>query len=289
MDRIPHLFEKVIIPAIQKDVFVTLVDNGSSDELINYLLSFTDVDNLQIIINSKNMGVARGRNIGFKTCTRPYIVYLDDDSMIGMDDLYKIPDIFEKHPEAGILAFRVLYGDSNNSQNEHGNDSIQVANYHGAGHAIRKTLFDEIGYLDEQCFFGAEELEYSMRALSMDKKTIYIPDIIIRHYSLQHKGSVGFKRRYFWARNYAMVLFRYLPIVLAFLFSFRLMISYLWSGFKDRQHISFLILPAGMIKGALIGIITKRTLSVQGIQFYSNPATRPEIGNISLFKKIISS
>ncbi|MGV8093742.1 MAG: glycosyltransferase family 2 protein [Mangrovibacterium sp.] len=226
IDCIPRLFDELLLPAAKLDVLITFIDNNSDIELQRFLEKYKDIPNIEIIINNENFGVSKGRNIGFKKSKREFVINLDDDSLIELENLNLIPEIFDKLPSAGILAFRIIHGLTDSPQNDHGNKLIEVGNFHGAGHAIRKDLFQKIGYLDENCFFGAEEIEFSMHALSAGFKTIYTPTIIVRHFSFQRFGNGNIQRRINWARNYSMVLFRYLPFSKASLFCFRLFISY---------------------------------------------------------------
>lgn len=281
MDCLPRLFDELLLPAAQLGVQVTFVDNNSELPLKDFLREYFSVPNIEIIINDENFGVAKGRNIGFKRSQREFVVYLDDDSLIDLTKLESIPDVFDKTPDAGILAFRVIHGLTGEAQNDHGKELKAVGNFHGAGHAIRTDLLKEIGYLDENCFFGAEEIEFSMRALAAGMKTIYTPDILIRHFSFPRNGKISSQRRINWARNYTMVLFRYLPFLKASIFSLRLLISYL----VGEISLATFIIPIAMTQGGIRGLNSKNTLNAEAVKFYSNPHTRPELGNVSISSK----
>ncbi len=211
LDCLPRLFDELLLPAVRHSVQVTFVDNASGADVHQFLSQFENTPDLEIIMSQENLGVAGGRNLGFKRANREFVVYLDDDSLMSLDALERIPALFDELPDAGILAFRVVHGVTRDTQNEHGDQRMVVGNFHGAGHAFRRSLFDRVGYLDETCFFGAEEIEFSMRALVAGMKTIYTPEINVRRYSFRRTGKDSRQRLINWARNYAMVLFRYLP------------------------------------------------------------------------------
>jgi len=286
IDCIPRLFDNLLVPAAQKGVQITLVDNASLMDLRNYLAGYRTVENLEIILNERNEGVAKGRNLGFMRSNREFVVYIDDDSLIEMHDLAKVPALFDALHVAGILAFRVVHGETGDAQNEHGDSRVFVGNFHGAGHAIRRSLFDQIGYLDEECFFGAEEIEYSMRAQTVGMRTIYTPEITVRHFSLLRSGRENLQRRINWVKNYAMVLFRYLPTATAFLFCCRLFLSYMVYGLPQLGCNSFQLVPA-MLIGARKGVCSKNRLNRKAIDFYRDPATRPDLGNVSVMSKLV--
>lgn len=286
-DRLPALFRELLLPACERGVQVTIVDNASESSLRQFLSQFARSPNLEIILNHQNLGVAKGRNLAFGRSKREFSVYLDDDSIMGLDTLESVPLVFDELPGAGILAFRVVHATTGETQNEHGNTRVMVGNFHGAGHAIRRALFDKIGYLDETCFFGAEELEFSMRALTSGMETIYSPEILVRHFNFERGGRDNFQRHFYWARNYAMVLFRYLPPPTACLFSLRLFVSHLASGFHKAQ-VRLLLLPFAMLHGSMRGVLSRNPLGTQGIAYYTDPKTRPELGNVSIVSKALN-
>jgi GT2 family glycosyltransferase len=286
LDCLPKLFNDLLIPAAERGVQVTLVDNLSEPTLRQFLSGYSDVGNVEIILNDENSGVAKGRNLAFRRSEREFVVYLDDDSLMSLAALERVPCIFDEIPGAGILAFRVVHGITRMIQNESGDRRAMVGNFHGAGHAIRSEVFERVGYLEEECFFGAEEIEFTMRVLAGGMKTVFIPEIVVEHFNVPRACKVLIRRRINWARNYAMVLFRYLPLAMASLFSSRLLFSYLLSGF---HAIGFegLLLPPAMVIGAFKGINSRNPLDANGVAFYSNPDTRPELGNVSVTSKVL--
>jgi hypothetical protein len=83
-----------------------------------------------------------------------------------------------------------------------------------------------------------------------------------------------------------MVLFRYLPVMTASLFSARLLVSYVLSGIKTIK-LGVLLLPPMMLAGAFMGLRSRNPLDDAGVAFYSDPNTRPEIGNVSISSKTL--
>jgi GT2 family glycosyltransferase len=279
------LFDELLLPAAKRGVQVTIVDNASEVHVKQFLNQFIKIDNVEIILNDENLGVAKGRNTGFTRSNREFIVYLDDDALMALAAIKQIPSLFAELPNAGILSFCVVHGVTGDAQQAHSEERMAVGNFHGAGHAIRRALFNRVGYLDESCFFGAEEIEFSMRALASGMQTIYTSEIIVRHFSRQQAGKQRVQRRINWARNYAMVLFRYLPVAKAFLFNGRLLVSYVLSGCTGFT-VGVAYLPFAIMQGAIKGLRTRNLLNAEGVAFYSNPNTRPELGNVSLASKV---
>jgi GT2 family glycosyltransferase len=285
MDRLPNLFDDLLLPAAKRGVRVTVVDNASEPALRVFLGKFSGVDNLDIILNNGNSGAARGRNLGFKRSEREFVVCLDDDSIMQLDALERVPGIFDEVPEAGILAFRVVDGATGSPQNEHGAERAEVGNFHEAGASIRRAVFDRIGYLDGACFFGAEGIEFSMRAQVGGIKTLFIPEIVVQHFSFPRAGNERLQRRLYWVWGYALVLFRYLPPHVALLFAFRQLVSHLVSSWRMNK-LAIPFIPPAMIAGGIRGLASRNPLSVEGVAFYCDPNTRPELGNVSITSKL---
>jgi GT2 family glycosyltransferase len=286
LDCLPRLFDELLLPASRQGVQVTVVDNASEQKVRDYLLQFVGAPHFDILLNRDNCGVAMGRNAGFRRSDREFLVYLDDDALMALEDILRVPNLFDEIPDAGVLAFRVVHGVTGVPQNDHGGDRQRVGNFHGAGHAIRRAVLERIGYLDETCFFGAEEVEFTMRALSTGMKTVFTPELLVRHFNFARSGKERLQRRIEWARNYSMVLFRYLPPATASLFGLRLLASHTFSDLRAIK-LGAVMLPSAMLHGAIRGLSSQNRLAPEYVAFYSDPATRPEIGNVSISSKIL--
>lgn len=285
LDCLPRLFNELLLPAHAKGIEITVIDNHSDENVRDFLTRMSNTSGISVIFNESNLGVARGRNIGFKRSQRDFIVYLDDDSVMELASLSRVSELFDKNPNAGILAFRVIQGITQDPQNDFGLEEKLVGNFHGAGHAIRRAVFEQIGYLDEACFFGAEELEFSMRTSCIGMHTLYTPDLVVNHYNIERHGPISMQRRLYWAQNYTMVLFRYLPFYWALLFSSRLFVSYI-VNLKTKQVVTAFLMPSLMIRGSIRGLFSRKLLSDSLIGFYTDPQTKPDLGNVSLLSKL---
>ena len=269
---------------------LVVVDNASSDgsrEVLEELAQMYPA--LRVLLNEENLGVGKGRNTGLKTVNSEFVICIDDDTSISSSDIWQVPELFKAHPEAGILSFRVRHALTGQWQNNHGNVSFDVANFHGAGHAFRCELLRRVGYLDENCTFGGEELDMSIRAFAAGYRTIYVPEILVDHNSFSRPGSEGASRREQWVYNYTRVLFKHFPRSMAVLFSLRYLTGHLYSGYRKFGALFGYRLIIAALKGSKDGMNIHVLVSEGTVRYYKNPDLRPDFGNIPLMKKMISS
>jgi GT2 family glycosyltransferase len=258
-----------------------VVDNASETPVLEYLHEIERAHSrVKILFNPENAGVAAGRNAGFRIATGEYIVALDDDARMHVDDLLKVPLLFQQNPKAGILAFRVRHAVTGEEENFYGETRAPVANFHGAAHAIKRDVFERLGYLDERCSFGGEELDFSIRCHAAGFLTMYLPDVSALHNSLRRQGATSADRRRAWIYNYVRVLFKHFPRRIAYLFAFRRVVMLLISGYYAHGSRFMLELLKMSWRGRVVGIKEYHRVPDATIEFYQNPALRPEYGNV---------
>ncbi|EJL6761112.1 glycosyltransferase [Vibrio cholerae] len=83
---------------------VIIVDNASTDGSIDYLENFCSRrDNYLFISNEKNLGFAKGNNVGLEKATGDILVVLNNDTYVGPYWLEGLVGALEKNPELGIV------------------------------------------------------------------------------------------------------------------------------------------------------------------------------------------
>lgn len=174
-------------------------------------------------VTEENLGVSRGRNYAIQQSRAPILVFLDDDALFRNNDaLPAIVAIFEDNPSAGIAAFRIYYHSTGEMQvnafphkrfserkNWHHFDTYYFS---GAAHAIRREVFDEVGYYPENFFYGMEEYDLSFRALDKGYTIRYDDRVQIWHKeSPTGRLTPRQKRKGMWL-NKVKVAWKYLPL-----------------------------------------------------------------------------
>lgn len=160
---------------------IIVVDNASSDGSAQFLRELDKVGKIKAVLHDANLGVAAGRNAGFHLAKGEIILCLDDDAYLSPAGLDKIARYFHDDKALGALSLSVIHAVTGEKQNPHGNKAKQVANYHGAAHVFRTNAIVEIGYLDELCTFGGEELDSCIRLYDKGYHCLYTPEMIALH------------------------------------------------------------------------------------------------------------
>lgn len=210
---------------IAAEVFV--VDNNSTDDsLIMVREKFPEVI---IIANKKNVGFSKANNQAMKVAKGEYILLLNPDTVVEEDAFKKCIDFSDQHPEMGGLGVKMVDGNGIFlPESKRGlptpaasfykifglsalfPKSTKFSTYHlsyldndktaeievlsGAYMWMRKSVLDNIGYLDEAFFMYGEDIDLSYRIIQAGYKNYYFPFTKIIHYKGEStkKGSINY-------------------------------------------------------------------------------------------------
>jgi len=201
--------------------------------------------------------------------------------------LQQLPDKFKQYQKAGILAFKVVHSLTGVLQNDHGDKPCQIANHHGAAFAFRTQLFKNTGGIDEECTFGAEELDFSIKVRATGMEILFLPELIAYHNSQLRSEKISKLRRIRREYNNVRVYFKYFPLSMAMRNSFRYLTWTLLSwkaeyGLSGLQH-----LPIAAMKGMFSGLLNHQKIPDMVVAFYDNPLLQPEFGNVPTVRKAL--
>lgn len=201
-----------------------LVVNNKSTVSYKAVEEFIGADTsipFRYVESPKNLGVAGGRNYAVRLSRAPILIFIDDDALFRNDDaLPAITAIFSDQA-IGIAAFKIFYlstGDLQQNAFPHKRFAerkdwprFDTAYFSGCAHAIRRTVFEEVGYYPENFFYGMEEYDLSYRALDKGFTICYDDRVTIWHKeSPQGRLPPREKVRGMWI-NKSRVAWKYLP------------------------------------------------------------------------------
>ena len=190
---------------------VFIIDNNSAD------LSLQKIrlnDKIVIVKNKENRGFAKACNQGFKLCSAPYILLLNPDTQLLDTTLEDCIAFMIKKNDIDILGCQLLDDDGNIGYScsrfpsakgiffdatglskiapsifkpgiimtdwDH-KESRFVDQVMGAFMFFRKSIFEKVGYFDEQFFVYYEEVDFSKRLAALGGKSFFDADIKAIH------------------------------------------------------------------------------------------------------------
>ena len=198
---------------------IILIDNNSNKEEESYLYldKLLEKDNITIIKSSENLGFAKANNIGMEISKGRNLLILNPDVVFHNNVIKTLSDYLDNNENVGMVGPKVLNPDGSFQQpclrgkpypkdtlfhliglakafpkNEAFNgyalwhlnrDEVnECGALSGCCMMLKKSLFDEIGGMDEQFFMYQEETDWGLRTAKAGKKTVYNPNAIVTHY-----------------------------------------------------------------------------------------------------------
>jgi GT2 family glycosyltransferase len=285
LNNLPELCEA----SYQTGFELIIVDNASADGSKETLRSLhSRWPNLQLILNDTNTGVAEGRNTGGRVARGTYLLFIDDDTRIQVEDIRCLRDIMARRAEVGVLTPRVFQALTQEPQNDHGEEEREVGNYHGACHMISRRACTMVGEMDPFCSFGGEELDYSIRVRSQGYTVLYTPIVSVYHNSYIRGDEDGRWRRRMWIYNYTRIHFKHFLLPRAVIFSFRYLISHMVTATRAYGLLFSFSLPVHALRGGMDGKKQYVAVPHDVEKFYSSYSLRPDVGNVPLFRKLLT-
>lgn len=265
-----------------------VVDNASTDgspEMIADILS--GKTNTHFILNNSNLGVAGGRNTGWREATRDFILNIDDDISLSAHDALQMASVLQSSNDIGIVGPRILDFDTGSVQYSYGSIELELANFQGACHMIRRDVACKVGFNDEGCSFGGEELDLAIRVRAAGYKVIFTPDAAVLHDHQIRTGHEAKGRRKRWVYNFTRVFYKHFPLRAALPFSLRYLLSHVVSGVRAFGPGFGLTLTRAALRGCRDGRRQHKPVPPHVVRFYRNPDLRPEFGNRPLWRKLM--
>jgi GT2 family glycosyltransferase len=209
---------------------VIIVDNGSTDGSQAYIkTSYPEVRLLEL---NKNLGFTGACNAGYNISKGDLIVLLNNDTEVDAHWLETLTNSFERVPEAGSVASKMLLFDRRDLIHTAGDyyrvdgipgnrgiwqqdtgqydNEIFVFSACGGAAAYRRTMLEEIGFLDEDFFFSCEDIDLAWRINLAGYKVLYNPQAVVYH-KLKASAGSGSLSSYFDGRNFLFIIWKNYP------------------------------------------------------------------------------
>ncbi len=214
-----------------QDFETILVDNGSSDGSI--ALASSEFPEVQVIALKANLGFCSGNNKGIRAAKGDFIMLLNNDTFVDCDMLSELHESIQASTtDVGSWATRMLRMDrhelvdncgcgysafgtgfgigagDHKSRHESAKDVFCPSG--GAG-CYRRSVLDEVGFLDDDFFFNNEDVDLGFRIQLAGYTCRYVPSAIVYHYGSATGGVDSDMVVYHILRNKEWVFFKNMP------------------------------------------------------------------------------
>lgn len=192
---------------------IIVADNASSDDSVAMIREqFPEV---RLIENEENLGFAKATNQTLRAAQGRYLMMLNPDTVLEAESLRRLVEVADDHPEAGIVAPRLIYPDGTLQYSCRRFPTISAAVFRntvlgrifprarsaaeyvmadcdhdvqrtvdwvsGACMMIRREAFEQVGELDEGFVWGSEDVDYCLRMHRAGHEVLFTPVTEVVH------------------------------------------------------------------------------------------------------------
>lgn len=211
---------RAVLASTGVELEVVLVDNGCTSAAVERCAALPGVT---VVRPGANLGFAGGCNAGAARAGGEVIALVNGDAIVEPTALSHLAEVAMK-PDVGIASASIRLADEPDVLNSGGNDvhflglswsggfgqpaarhAVQkdVAGASGAGMAIRRQLWEELGGFEERYFAYHEDLELSLRCWQRGLRVVFVPEAIAYHH---YDFSRSPEKLYWLERNRTILL-----------------------------------------------------------------------------------
>jgi len=208
---------------------VHVVDNDSSDGSTEMVKK--EFPQVKLIENKRNEGFSRANNKAIPRTKGRYVLLLNSDTVVLIQELYKMVAFMDERREAGVVGCKLINKDGNLQLSAAWFPSLAKAFFGGefvpkalgrllgmerfpgqtylttmsheeiqdvdwvcgACLMVRKAVIEDVGLLDEKLFMYGEEIDWCFRIKKAGWKVMYYPNAKIVHYQ---RGSTKIRSQF---------------------------------------------------------------------------------------------
>ncbi len=208
---------------------VIVVDNASSDG--SAALVRDRYPQVKLIELPENRGFTGACNAGMQAALGEIVALFNNDAEAAPGWAAAVVDAFERYPQAGMIASKMLLHDRRDTlhtagdyfrvDGRAGNRGVwqpdgpayqreqPVFGACGGSAAYRRAMLDEVGLLDDDFFFSLEDVDLAWRGQLAGWSCIYTPAAVVYHHLAATGGGVT--ASYYDGRNGLWVIAKNVP------------------------------------------------------------------------------
>ena len=189
---------------------VLIIDNASVDGSVEYLQKEWCGEGVRLISLPENTGFCHAVNLGIRVSKTPYVILLNNDTKAEAGFVRGLYDAIRENEKIFSVSAKMLMWDRPELIDDAGDrycvlgwaysrgkgrpaadydKSVPVFSACGGAAIYRRSVFEEIGYFDEEHFAYLEDLDIGYRARIYGYENWYEPKAAVLHYGSASTGS----------------------------------------------------------------------------------------------------
>ncbi len=178
------------IKSLGKDLKIIVIENSNDIQLKDKLEN--EYPNLKCILSEKNLGYAKGNNLGLSFVKTKYALIINPDAEVDDQAINNFLIAATNKPNFAIIAPYIQENKINHELNKSKNNIFEVENVKGFAMFLNLDQFKEIGFFDENFFIYFEEIDLCKRLVKKKKKIFLDTKIKINHSGgTSHEDSIN--------------------------------------------------------------------------------------------------
>ena len=214
---------------------VLIIDNASVDGSVEYLQKEWCGEGVRLISLPENTGFCHAVNLGIREAKTPYVILLNNDTKAEAGFVRGLYDAIRENEKIFSVSAKMLMWDRPELIDDAGDrycvlgwaysrgkgrpaadydKSVPVFSACGGAAIYRRSVFEEIGYFDEEHFAYLEDMDIGYRARIHGYENWYAPKAVVYHVGSGTSGSRynQFKTRYS-SRNNIYLIYKNMPFL----------------------------------------------------------------------------
>ena len=236
------------LKSLGKDFNIIVVENSNDRKLKETLEK--DYNNLKCILSDKNLGYAKGNNLGLSLVKTKFALIINPDAEIEKNTIDNFFLTASNKPDFAIIA-PYIQDNHLDVPNQTKEGVFEVDNVKGFAMFLNLNQFKNIGYFDENFFIYFEEIDLCKRLIKNNKKIFLDTNIKINHTGgTSHDESINYEmeksRNWHWMwstfyfhRKHYGYLIAFFKILPKFISSLYKMILFKFTSNKEKKDIYY--------------------------------------------------
>ena len=180
------------IKSLGQDIKIIVVENSNDKKLKDKLEN--EYSNLRCILSDKNLGYAKGNNLGLSMVKTKYALIINPDAEVQKEALDNFFSTVKINPNFAIIGPYIQETKNNILSKEVKKGLYPVKNVKGFAMFLNLKQFEELGFFDENFFIYFEEIDLCKRLIKSNKKIFLDTNIKINHSGgTSHEKSINYE------------------------------------------------------------------------------------------------